>query len=241
MGNAQPLYYKIKAALEERIAKGEFRRGEFIPCETDLIEFYKVSRTTIRKAIGMLVDEGTMSIVRGRGTIVAPTRLNYRVADLMSFTELMRQQGLRPSAIDVRISRQRPDKAVAEMLGIGEEETVYEIYRVRTADDEPITINCSYIPARYLDGHDLRSIERKQSLYKVLEEDCHVEIHSTEDAIQAISADRARAEILHVSPGDPLLYIERLAYTKAGEVVEFSRIYIRGDRYKHTITLRKHS
>ena len=240
MDAVQPLYYKIKAALEKKIASGEFKQGDFIPCESELEDYYKVSRTTVRKAISMLVDEGTMTIVRGRGTMVSPTRLSYRVADLMSFTELMKQQGLRPSAVDVHISRKRPDKETAQMLAIGEKEDICEIYRVRTADDEPITINYSYIPARYLEGHSLRAIEKKQSLYKVLEEECNIEIHSTEDTIQAIKASKAQAGILHVGQNDPLLFIERLAYSKSGEIIEFSRIYIRGDRYKHTITLRKH-
>jgi GntR family transcriptional regulator len=240
MDDALPLYHKIKTSLERRIAEGELKKGEFIPTEGELEAYYKVSRTTIRKAVGMLVDEGTMTIVRGRGTIVTPSKLNYKVADLMSFTELMKQQGLRPSTTGIRIERKKPSPDIQERLGLRPGEDVVEISRVRTADDEPITINSSFIPLRYLEGKDLSVLDRKQSLYKVLEEDCNLEIHSTEDTIQALRAGRAQAEILHIGVGDPLLYIERLAYLKNGELVEFSRIFIRGDRYKHTITLRKH-
>ena len=64
----------------------------------------------------------------------------------------------------------------------------------------------------------LRAIEEKQSPYKVLEEDCNIEIHSTEDTIQAIKASKVQAEILHVGQNDPLLFIERLAYSKGGEI-----------------------
>ncbi len=239
MDTIEPLYYKIKADIEKRVASGAYKQGDFIPCESELEAYYKVSRTTVRKAVGMLVDEGVMTIVRGRGTMVTPSRLSYKVADLMSFTELMKQQGLRPSAVDVRVTRKLPDRETAARLGLGTDDEVYEIYRVRTADDEPITINYSYIPARFLEGRDLSAVARKQSLYRVLEEDCGISIHSTDDTIQAIKAGKAQCEILHVGQNDPLLFIERLAYSKAGEIIEFSRIYIRGDRYKHTITLRK--
>ena len=43
MDAVQPLYYKIKAALEKRIASGEFKQGDFIPCESELGECYKVN------------------------------------------------------------------------------------------------------------------------------------------------------------------------------------------------------
>lgn len=234
----EPLYYKVKNDLEQKISKGVYKKGEFIPSEPELEQYYKVSRTTIRKAINMLVEEGYVSIIRGMGTKVTPSKLKHKAAELMSFTELMKRQGMEPEVQDVQIRRIHPDKEVISALELKPWEEVFEIFRVRTADGEPITINTSYIPCRLVEDHDLWVLKDKQSLYQVLEE-FNIVVQYTEDTMSAIKASSKQAEILQINKNDPLLYIERTAYDKNNTIVEFSRIVIRADRYKHIITLRR--
>ena len=88
-----PLYGKVRDDIEKKINTGVYASGDFIPCEADLENFYKVSRTTVRKAVMMLVSEGYLTIVRGVGTKVAPSKLQSKGSELMSFTELMKKQG----------------------------------------------------------------------------------------------------------------------------------------------------
>lgn len=234
----EPLYYKVKKDMEQKILNGYYKRGEFIPSEPELGQYYKVSRTTVRKAINMLVEEGYVTIVRGMGTKVAPSKLKHKAAELMSFTELMKRQGLEPAVRDVQIKRIHPDQEVISALELNSWEEVFEISRVRTADNEPITINTSYIPCRLVEDRDLWILKDKQSLYQVLE-DFNVVVQYTEDTVSAVKANTKQAEILQINKNDPLLYIERTAYDKNNIIVEFSRIVIRADRYKHIITLRR--
>ena len=55
----------------------------------------------------------------------------------------------------------------------------------------------------------------------------------------AVAASFIQAEFLGINKNDPVLNIERKAYDKEGTVFEWSRIVIRGDRYKHIVTLRR--
>ena len=232
------MYYKVKKDMEQKITEGVYKKGEYIPSEPELEQYYKVSRTTIRKAINMLVEEGYVTIIRGMGTKVTPSKLKHKAAELMSFTELMKKQGMTPEVRDVQIRRIHPDQEVISVLELNSWEEVFEISRVRTADGEPITINTSYIPCRLVGERDLWVLKDKQSLYQVLE-DFNIFVQYTEDTMSAIKASSKQAEILEINKNDPLLYIERIAYDKNNTIVEFSRIVIRADRYKHIITLRR--
>lgn len=234
----EPLYYKVKKDIEQKITEGAYKKGDFIPSEPELEQYYKVSRTTVRKAINMLVEEGYLTIVRGMGTKVTPSKLKHKGAELMSFTELMKRQGMVPEVRDIQIRRIHPDQEVLETLELKPWEEVYEIFRVRTADGEPITINTSYIPYRLVENRDLSVLKDKQSLYQVLE-DFNILVQNTEDTMSAVKASQKQAEILQISKNDPLLYIERTAYDRNDRIIEFSRIAIRADRYKHIITLRR--
>ena len=180
-----------------------------------------------------------MNIVRGVGTKVASSKLNSKGSELMSFTELMKRQGIEPGLKDMQVKIGRGDDMVTRMLEISPWEEYVEIYRVRTADGEPITTNLSYIPLSMVPGGDLSIFSASQSLYSILEEKCNLQIMTTEDEMSAVAASSRQAEILGINKNDPVLNIERKAYDKEGTVVEWSRIVIRGDRYKHIVTLRR--
>lgn len=234
-----PLYTKVKEDIEKKIIGGFYKVGDFIPSELELEVYYKVSRTTIRKAVTLLIDEGYLSIVRGRGTKVAPSKLKSKGSELMSFTELMKRQNMCPGVTDVRIRRMRPTEEVAKALELNPWDEVLEIYRVRTADNEPITMNTSYIPYSLLEGHDLSAFDKMESLYRTLEEEFLVYVSTTEDTMSAVKASQRQADILQINRYDPLLKIERTAYDKDDKVIEYSDIVIRADRYKHIITLKR--
>lgn len=233
------LYSKVKEDLEKKIANGIYKPGNFIPTEQELEEYYRVSRTTIRKAVTMLVDDGYLTILRGVGTKVAPSKLKTRGSELMSFTELMKKQGVVPGVKDIRMRVIRAPEDAAAVLNLHPWDEVVEIYRLRTADGEPITTNISYIVYDLFKGRDLDALKHFQSLYRVLEDEYKIFILTAEDTYSAVNATARQAEALGINKNDPLLSIERIAYDQNARPVEWSRIALRGDRYKHIITLRR--
>ena len=233
------LYSIVKKDLEKKIKDGVYKPGEFIPPEQELEAYYRVSRTTVRKAIEMLVSEGYLTIQRGVGTKVALSSLKDHGGGQLSLTEILTAQGMHPDIRDISVRTIKPDEEVARNLDIQLWDDVVEISRVRTADGEPITTNISYIPANLFKGHDIRELEKIQSLYKTLEEKFGIEIVKTEDVISAVAANGKQAKALGVNRNDPILLLERTAFDKNDRPVEWCRITIRGDRYKHIITVRR--
>ncbi len=65
-----PLYYRIYAALLERIESEEFPEGKPLPPERQLAVEYGVSRITVIKALNMLEEQRLIDRQQGRGTFV---------------------------------------------------------------------------------------------------------------------------------------------------------------------------
>ncbi len=64
----KPYYKAISREIEEYIKR---EKPSMLPTEHQFMEKYKVSRTTIRKALGLLKEANTIESVKGRGTAVS--------------------------------------------------------------------------------------------------------------------------------------------------------------------------
>jgi GntR family transcriptional regulator len=65
-----PPYKQIAAVIRARIESGEYPAGTRIPTESEMVETWEVARTTARRAIALLRDEGLVITVPQRGSYV---------------------------------------------------------------------------------------------------------------------------------------------------------------------------
>ena len=65
--SATPLYLQLKEILRQEILSGSRREGDKLSTENELVEQYKVSRITVRRAVEELCKEGL--VVRHPGKI----------------------------------------------------------------------------------------------------------------------------------------------------------------------------
>jgi DNA-binding GntR family transcriptional regulator len=65
-----PPWRQVADDLRRRIESGEFPPGAMLPSLNALSEHYQVGRTTARKAVAALRDEGIVETVRGWGAFV---------------------------------------------------------------------------------------------------------------------------------------------------------------------------
>lgn len=231
-----PIYYQIEEAIKGRIEKGELQEGEMIPSEREYAETYGISRMTVRQAITNLVNDGYLTRRKGKGTFVANQKIEQRLG-LTSFTEDMKARGLKPSTklIDFQISEARGK--IAAGLGIHPGDEIYEIQRVRLADNIPMALETTYLAADLVKGLNQRIVQG--SLYQFVEEELGLNIDYATQELEASVARETESEVLRIAKGTPVLLIRRYTYLKDGRPLELVQSIYRGDRYKFIIDMQR--
>ena len=150
----KPLFASVSAALKREIAAGRFAQADVLPGERELSEMLDVSRTTLRRAIAGLVDEGVLVHRHGAGTFVRrnPPHVEQPLSRLTSFTEDMRLRGLTASSRVIERGTFLPTPEESMMLDIALSETVFRLARLRLADGVPMAIERAAVPVRFLGG-----------------------------------------------------------------------------------------
>lgn len=164
-----PKYSQLRDILLDWIVETGLSVDDPIPSERELGVRYGLSRMTVRQTIDLLVSEGKLYRVPGKGTFVARPKIEMSLA-LASFTEDMRARGFRPGSQDLLRRVVPASGGTARAMGLPPEAPVHHIERLRTADDEPMAVERSNIPvdlAPDLDRHPLTG----RSLYSVLEQE----------------------------------------------------------------------
>jgi GntR family transcriptional regulator len=225
-----PLYHQLYELLRGNISRGEWRPGDMIPPESELVERYQVSRTTVRQVLDMLVNEGLIYREQGRGTFVAHPTVEQTLVRIVNFTEDMRMRGCEPSSKVLFSGLVPAPQDIAEKLEVEPGEELARLERLRLADEEPMGVEESYLVHRRCPGV-LQGDYVSNSLREALARDYGIRWTHARQSIRAILAPRDLAGLLAIQPPSALLFIERVSYSQAGVPVEFLRIYYRADRY----------
>ncbi|MBE3570060.1 MAG: GntR family transcriptional regulator [Bacillales bacterium] len=227
-----PIYYQLKKAIKEWIEKKELVPGDVIPSERQFAEMYSISRMTVRQAINHLVNEGYLIRKRGKGTFVADREREktMKMKGLKSFSEDMRQRGLQPEAKVLEFKVLPAEPLSAQKLQIEEYAPIYKVITIRSADQEPMAFETSYMPVSLMPTLTKETVET--SVYEYLEKTLMLRIDGASQTLEAAPAKKKVAEMLKIEENDPVLLVKRVSYLEDGRPFEFVDSVYRGDRYQ---------
>lgn len=229
------LYIQVKNELVKNIMNQTWRPHTLIPTETELMEMFDVSRTTIRQAISMLVQEGLLEKRQGKGTIVLPMKLVGDLGRLRGFAEEVIERGMVPRSELIRAEFIPALNYEKSVLQLPDNESPLLIERIRFANDMPIAVERSCWPekvGRILMKHDLNSAK----YYEILEQN-GIYLKNAKEKISAINATIHEADLLGIRAGEALLEMTRLSYGIDGNPLEFTKTKFRSDQYSYDIEL----
>ncbi|MFC4597575.1 GntR family transcriptional regulator [Cohnella hongkongensis] len=233
-----PMYQQLKDILKGKILSEEWPVGSLIPTEQELIEEYRVSRTTVREAVIELVKQGLLQKKQGRGTEVKSSKVEERLGKLTGFAEEIVDKGFKHSARLVSSEFRKNCFYELSLLGLPDDASVFFIERIRLADNEPIAYERSCWPeeiGKLLLQEDLNTA----AFYKVLEEKYGYSLKEAEETIHAANATQAEADFLSISPGEALLERRRVSYDASGRAMEYTKTKYRSDRYSYKVNLQR--
>ncbi|MEJ9228237.1 GntR family transcriptional regulator [Peribacillus butanolivorans] len=195
--NYVPLYVQLYRQLREEILNGEYKQGEFIPSETELMKTFATTRGTVRNAISLLVNDGLVQQVRGKGTLVLLRPLKYNITNFGGFTDYLNIRN------EVGVSKVL-DQSIVSLEG----KSFYKLIRARGVKKGGTTtylmIDTSILPVDLFPGLDQYDFE-KESLYQVLREKYLIYPKRTEIALSPVSIDKQTREILQVHENEHAL------------------------------------
>ncbi len=223
MEGRKPIYQSVYDTLKRDILNGQYKVGEKLPSESEMIDMFNVSRTTVRKAVSILADDGFVSIKQGKGTIVIDYTIKQNYNRMNSFTETLRSMGYRVELKNLSISRVRAQENLAKALGIELGHELVCIQRIPLADSRPAAIITNYIPAEYVS--DIQQHEKEIiSLYRFLENRYNLTIDMAHDIITARAATFEQACALDCLVGAPMLFTRRICYYN-GKPISYDLVY----------------
>ncbi len=231
----------IVKELGAEISKGKLREGDRLPSERDLAERFNVSRMTVRKALQTLLGEGLLNSYPVRGYfVVSPLQglkehqgeMIYSVPGMGelrlggSFNEYMKRLGRKPAEVFLDPpALVAPNEEVAEHLQLSAKELVLKRYRLQLADNIPYRLIESYYPSD-LFGEllTLTADIGTQPLFKWLQEHHGLTATHVREDLTARLANTYERGQLRISPGAPVVAIERTVSAETDRVIEWARI-----------------
>ena len=256
---------KTDEVLRELTVRCERLRQEAggrLPSERELAEGLNASRSTVRRALNVLTQDGVITIERGRNGGAYLTDGEHRRAAREQASQTMGalaiisangrniHRGLekmvdipqmlieQESDVDNRVlslTLEAPEAHVAALLNIEPNEPVVCLLRLRLADGAPLSLERMYLSfARFPHLLD-EGLGGGGSMYALLQESYGVTIASADEQIEVAAATPEAANLLAIKPGDAVLTIQRRAYDSEGRPVECSFDIFRGDRTSLTV------
>jgi GntR family transcriptional regulator len=225
-----PLYDQIERNLRDLIINGLLQTGQMMPSEWDLAALYGVSRLTVRKALEALVRQNWLERKHGVGTFVRQPTIASIADSKLSFTEQMRAIGRKPSSRLIGYRVIPATAKIASAIHIQEGESIFEITRVRLADDIPILLETSCLSQERFPSLELRAWSANDSLYKILSEEYGVSITGLDHTLKPVLLTESEARELQTKAGTPALLSEIVGLTRGGTPVEYSWSLSNGEK-----------
>ncbi len=224
---ASPAYTRVKDHIRARIGSGEWRPGDAVPSESQLMQQFAISRMTANRALRELAAEGLVSRVRGSGTRVAEL---HRISSRLVVRDIHEEVTERGHVHATRVLLSQEEKAnsgLGASLGLRTGARVFHTVLVHSENGQPIQYEDRYVNPQaapdYL-GTDFAATSPTLHLLQ------HAPLTEASYTIEACLPTAAEAKALAIRVAEPCLVMLRRTVSGA-HVASVARLLYPGSRY----------
>lgn len=151
-----------------------------LPIEDELINEFNASRYAVRKAISVLVEEGLVYSVKGRGVVILENNnaqsdeFNLSLGQAEGLQALNEHRSLTYATTVISCDLKLVDHTIQDKTGFANGLPVYEVIRLRKVNGKNAVLNISYFNAQIV--VNLTKEIAQQSIYNYLQERLGVKI-----------------------------------------------------------------
>lgn len=232
-----PLYAQLMKAIKDSIQNGQYKPGAQIPTETELSNIYGVSRITVRKTIEELCAQGVLIKRQGKGTFVEAPKIYRKVEqnNNISFSESCKANGRIPSSHVISCCFMEVEDWQNAFLQLKNNQTIYHIERILSADDLPIIYEHIYLPVDRFPEFQVQKLENG-SMFKLLKDEFHIiESEKARSTVEVRTASKTIAEYLRMNAGEPVMILTSCMNDDKETPLYISYEIIAGSRYSLSI------
>lgn len=224
----QALWEALAASLREDITAGRLGPNDPIPTEEELAQEWATSRTTVRRALLSLENEGL--ITEGRGRLGRRVRDAKQLVVYASRSEsLARAEERQPLGVDAWVADATEQEFhagqrilvetaecpldVARWLEIEPASRVIVRRRVRTLDGKPHNLADTFYPADIAEGTRIAlPADVPEGVINYMRTLGHVQVRG-EDDVTARMPSPEEGRVLRIPKGVPVIVVYRTGYT----------------------------
>lgn len=233
-------YKEIADELRARIERGQYRPGDPIPSESEVMTEFTAGRETVTKALRLLRDQGLTVGGQGKPATVRDFKPIRRYANERLSRDVW-GGGTSMWAVDVRNAKPKvaglevdtfeASARVAESLGLRRGESVVRRRRHYLLDGRPVLMSDSYIPLDLAEGTPIMDRDTGEGgIYNRLKDAGHGPVRFKEEVRVRMPNARELA-VMGLAPGTPVACVVRTAFEAGGRAVEVNEMTLDGGSY----------
>ncbi len=236
MRTGTPIYQQMANLIREKIEQGTYSFGDKIASERELSETYKINRMTTRKAVDLLVQDGLLKRVQGKGTFVSFPKMSKALSGEQRLDALLFGMGLKTAYRVLYAGTQPAGFRAGDAFGVGMDTPVYYVLSLCYGGGEPFAIEEARFPLSLVDNpaafdfsvHSAEAFLAQQG----------VALTHTEQRLEIIRVRDPWAHLLNVADGANIFMLENRRADEQHSTKLLTRVYMAGDKFTFSATLR---
>ena len=226
-GAPEPIYQQIKNTIQHKIKLGDWKAGQKLPSENELVVALGVSRMTIHRALRELTQDGLINRVHGRGSFIADAPRHASLIELKDIAIEIAQRGKRHSSRVLSLSAEKASENVALQMQVAVDKPVFRLEAVHYQDDIPIQLEIRSVNPDLLPEFMQQDFSRATSTSYLLNQ---IQPDEMEHVVRAVVPDQQVKQTLMIESEEPCLQLSRRTW-KNDQVVTYVTMTYPSSRY----------